>query len=128
MSGGQRDFEIRIRRQAMTTRECETMRSTAGQKANRRRAAAALMSAALSAASLTALAPQNVLAASDTWDGSTDATWATSTNWLTDPTVVPGTGDTATFNSAGNGFTTIDLGTGVTIGNLLFDIGAVAYT
>ena len=55
--------------------------------------------------------------------------WGTNANWLTDPAAVPGTGDTATFNSAGNGFTTIDLGTGVTIGNILFDTSsAAAYT
>src|SRR5688500_18320982 len=51
-----------------------------------------------------------LLATSDSWDGSTDALWSTTTNWLTDPAVVPGTGDTATFNGAGNGNTTIDLG------------------
>src|SRR6478736_7371428 len=49
-------------------------------------------------------------AASDAWDGSVDGTWATSANWLTDPLTVPGTGDTATFNGAGNGNTTINLG------------------
>ncbi len=68
-------------------------------------------------------------AAGDAWDGSTDGFWATSANWLTDPLTVPGTGDTATFNGAGNGFTTIDLGAGVTLSNLLFDTGsAAAYT
>lgn len=65
-------------------------------------------------------------AASDTWTGTTDATWATSTNWLGG--TVPGTGDTATFN-AGSSFTTIDLGAGVTIGSVLFDTSsAAAYT
>jgi len=42
---------------------------------------------------------------------------------------VPGVGDTATFNGAGNGNTTIDLGAGVTLSSLLFDTsGAAAYT
>jgi autotransporter-associated beta strand protein len=65
-------------------------------------------------------------AASDTWTGATDATWATSGNWLGGN--VPGTGDTATFNAAGAN-TAIDLGGGVTLGALLFDTGsAAAYT
>ncbi len=42
---------------------------------------------------------------------------------------MPGTGDTANFNGLGNGHTTIDLGSGVTIMNLLFNTGsAAAYT
>jgi autotransporter-associated beta strand protein len=65
-------------------------------------------------------------AASGTWQGTVDDTWA-GVNWSSSP--VPGTGDTATFNNTGNGFTTIDLGAGVTIGNLLFDTaGASPYT
>lgn len=68
-------------------------------------------------------------AASDTWDGSTDATWATGTNWLADPAIVPGTLETATFNGAGNGNTVINLGSGVAIGTVLFDTAsAAAYT
>ena len=63
-------------------------------------------------------------AASDTWVGTMDATWATSTNWLGGS--VPGTGDTATFNNAGNGNTTVDLGAGVTLGSLLFDTSSTA--
>jgi len=66
-------------------------------------------------------------AASAAWTGTTDALWATLTNWTANP--VPGTGDTATFNSAGNGNTTIDLGGGVTIGTVVFDTAsAAAYT
>jgi len=66
-------------------------------------------------------------AASDTWAGTTDPTWATTTNWVGGN--VPGAGDTATFNGAGNGNTTIDLGAGVTLGTLLFDTSsAAAYT
>jgi len=82
-------------------------------------------SCALSALAALVLAPA-AQAASDTWTGTTDATWATSTNWLGG--TVPGTGDTATFN-AGSSFTTIDLGAGVTIGSVLFDTSsAAAYT
>jgi autotransporter-associated beta strand protein len=66
-------------------------------------------------------------AASDTWTGATDGTWATTSNW--NPSVaVPGTGDTATFNAASSN-TTINLGSGVTLGTLLFDTSsAAAYT
>jgi autotransporter-associated beta strand protein len=71
----------------------------------------------------------SVNAASDAWDGSTDGVWATSANWLTDPVTVPGAADTATFNGAGNGNTTLNLGGGVTISNITFDTAsAAAYT
>src|SRR5688572_15004017 len=65
----------------------------------------------LGASALTAIAVSFVTdtasAASAAWTGTTDALWATPTNWTASP--VPGTGDTATFNNAGNGNTTIDL-------------------
>ena len=65
-------------------------------------------------------------AASGSWIGAADSTWA-GANWSATP--VPGSGDTATFNGAGGGHTTIDLGSGVTIMNLLFNTGsAAAYT
>jgi len=68
----------------------------------------------------------NLKAASGTWTGVTDATWA-GANWSATP--VPGTGDTATFNGLGNAHTTIDLGSGVTIFDLVFNTGnATAYT
>lgn len=68
-------------------------------------------------------------ATSDAWDGSTDGTWATSTNWATDPALVPGAGEIATFNGAGNGFTVLDLGAGVSVGSIVFDTAsAAAYT
>src|SRR5437870_4140156 len=67
-------------------------------------------------------------ATSDSWVGTTDATWATSANWSTAPATVPGTGDTATFNAA-SANTTISLGGGVTISNVVFDtVSAAAYT
>jgi len=68
----------------------------------------------------------NLQAASGTWTGATDANWADA-NWSATP--VPGTGNTATFSGAGNGNTTINLGSGVTILDLLFNTGsAAAYT
>src|SRR5436305_540602 len=70
------------------------------------------------------LAATTAHAASDTWAGTTDSTWATSTNWLGGS--VPGTGNTATFNTAGNGNTTIDLGAGVTLGSLVIDTSSAA--
>ncbi|MEX1116948.1 MAG: autotransporter-associated beta strand repeat-containing protein [Akkermansiaceae bacterium] len=66
---------------------------------------------------------------SATWNGTTDATWATSTNWSANPALVPGTGNTATFNNAGNLNTVIDLGAGVTIASIVFDtVDVAAYT
>ena len=65
--------------------------------------------------------------ASAAWTGAINAFWRTATNW--NPNTVPGSGDTATFNGAGNGNTTIDLLSGVTINTIVFDTAsAAAYT
>ena len=80
----------------------------------------------LLAIALLVLSIPSAFAASGTWNGTVDATWA-GANWSATP--VPGTGDTATFNNAGNANTTLDLGSGVTIGNLYFNTAsAAAYT
>lgn len=67
---------------------------------------------------------------SATWLGASDPLsllWADGTNWSVIP--VPGTGDTATFDNAGNANTVIDLGAGVTVNALLFDtVNVAAYT
>jgi len=65
-------------------------------------------------------------AASGEWLGTTNSTWATTTNW--NPNTTPGTGNTATFDTAGNAHTTIDLGAGVTINTVAFNTGAASYT
>lgn len=66
-------------------------------------------------------------AASATWNGNTDATWADTTgNWSNTPGVVPGTTDTATFDNAGGAVDIIDLGGGVTINTILFDLASAA--
>ncbi len=84
--------------------------------------------AAVIAVAGSSLLPLASHAASDAWDGSTNSTWATGTNWALD-TTAPGTGEIATFNGAGNGNTTIDLGSGVTVGTVIFDTAtAAAYT
>jgi autotransporter-associated beta strand protein len=70
-------------------------------------------------------ASARLLAATDAWDGGNGATWADPLNWLTDLSA-PGTGETATFNGAGNGNTVIDLGSGVTLGSLVFDTASAA--
>ena len=82
-------------------------------------------SARILAGSIAALlAVQSARGASATWNGTTDAVWATGTNWSA---ATPGTGDTATFNGVGNGFTNLDLGGGVTIGSITFDTASAAY-
>lgn len=84
-------------------------------------------SARILACTITALlAMQSVHGASATWTGTTDGVWATGTNWSTTP--VPGTDDTATFNSGGGAVDVINLGSGVTINTILFAAGAEAYT
>ncbi len=79
----------------------------------------------LTASLLLIAGASGVKAASGNWTGATDNTWA-GANWSATP--VPGTGDTATFNAA-SANTTIDLGGGVTVANILFNTGsAAAYT
>jgi autotransporter-associated beta strand protein len=63
-------------------------------------------------------------AASATWNGTVNTSWATTGNWSASP--VPGFTDTATFNNAGNGNTIISLGSGVQINNIIFDTANVA--
>jgi fibronectin-binding autotransporter adhesin len=63
-------------------------------------------------------------AASATWNGNTDATWGLDSNWSATP--APGSSDTATFDNAGGAVDVIDLGAGVTIGNIIFDNASVA--
>ena len=65
-------------------------------------------------------------AASAEWTGAADANWATPGNWTATP--VPGSGDTATFDLTNNGHTTISLGAGVTIRNLVFSRADAPYT
>ena len=80
---------------------------------------------------LALLATHSAQADSAIWSGLTDALWATTSNWTSDPQPVPGSqpGETATFNNDGNGNLVIDLGTGVSIRSILFDSGsAAAYT
>ena len=68
-------------------------------------------------------ATEKAVAATGTWSGLTGAVWADDTNWSAP---FPVLGDTATFDNAGNGNLIIDLGGGVTVGNIAFDSGAVA--
>lgn len=74
------------------------------------------------------LLPLAANAASASWDGDTDGTWTTSTNWAGDVAAPgTGTGEVATFNGAGGGNTTLELD-GVTIFDIKVNSGAAAYT
>jgi autotransporter-associated beta strand protein len=72
-------------------------------------------------------------AASGTWTGLTDGLWsaANGTNWTVAPAPGASTGttnaDTVTFNSTGNGNTTITIDSGRNIKSLLFDTAAANY-
>lgn len=72
-------------------------------------------------------------AANGTWSGATDGQWSSGngTNWsiATPPGATTGTtnGDTATFNSSGNGNTTITIDAGRNIKSILFDTAAANY-
>ena len=69
---------------------------------------------------------QNAAAQSATWDGDTNGVWATTTNWVGNPAGVPGAGNIATFNGAGKGNTTINLGTAKSVDQIIFDTASVA--
>ena len=98
-------------------------RFSAPTKTSRSRKAALILAG--SVASL--LGSQSAQAASATWNGTTNAVWALDANWSAAP--FPGTGDTATFDNAGNTNVVLDLGGGVTINTLVFDTAsAAAYT
>jgi len=69
----------------------------------------------------------NVHAANATWNGAGSSQWSDIFSWSAAP--VPGTGNTATFDNAGGGNTTLDLGAGVTIQQITFNTNlAAAYT
>jgi len=61
-------------------------------------------------------------AADGTWTGGTSITWATTGNWLNG--IIPGTTDTAIFNSASYSFSPTAT-SNLNLGNLLFDSGNI---
>ena len=66
-------------------------------------------------------------AATDTWTGLTDSSWATPGNWS--PVAVPANGDTALFNGTGAGHTAVAISAATTINSITFDTSsAAAYT
>lgn len=68
-------------------------------------------------------------AASATWTGTTDGTWATGSNWGGTPpgsTVGATNTDTATFNDAGNGNTSITVDASRNLQFITFDTASVA--
>jgi len=68
----------------------------------------------------------HAMSANATWTGlGADSLWTTTGNWNTSP--VPGTGDTATFNGAGNGKTTITTAPAA-LASYIFNTGSAAYT
>jgi fibronectin-binding autotransporter adhesin len=71
-----------------------------------------------------ALTARRSLAASATWNGTVNSDWSDAGNWSASP--VPGTGNTATFDNAGNGNTTLNLGAGLIIHSLTFDTSSAA--
>ena len=72
-----------------------------------------------------AFAAPSAIAADGQWNGTIDSLWATAGDWSGG---IPGTGNTADFNNAGNGNTTVTIGN-ITINTLLFDTAnAAAFT
>ncbi len=85
-----------------------------------------LSSRAIFAAATLAVASPSVLAQTATWNGTVDSNWTTQGNW--DTNSVPVSGQTALFNNAGNGNTTISLsGAAQPIGSIFFDAAAAPY-
>ena len=72
-------------------------------------------------------APGTAVATNYAWTGTSSAAWGTAGNWS--PSGPPTTGDVALLNGAGNGNTTIDVGSGNYIFGFIFDTAsAAAYT
>ena len=90
-------------------------------QAVRQLAMAADMASALAGCVL--LAGGSLAAAVVPWDGVSNATWSNAGNWVGN--ALPGGQDTAMFN-APSANTTIDLGSGVTAGQIVFDSSAAA--
>ena len=63
-------------------------------------------------------------AADGTWKGTQDNVWVTSANWSASP--YPGLGETATFDSGGNGHTDLDLANIFSVANIIFTGPSVA--
>ena len=88
-------------------------------------------SAMTTAAVLVALSQSHCASAANaTWNGSVDPTWANGANWTPSPApgavgVVTNT-DTALFNSAGNGDTSITIDSSRNIQNITFDTASAA--
>jgi len=70
---------------------------------------------------LIVLISTNGFAADAQWNGTVDTAWDNDANWSA---AHPAGTNTATFNNAGNGNTTINLGAGAGFGTLLFDNAA----
>ena len=79
----------------------------------------------LVAAAAAGLIGHDAYAANASWLGTTNGNWSTSTNWSA---ATPTTGNTATFNGAGNGNTTIDIDSGRVVTSIAFTTNAVSYT
>jgi arylsulfatase A len=78
---------------------------------------------------LTVTLAHSSFAENATWNGTTDTLWSTVGNWSATPSPVPGTTETATFDNPGNGRTTIDLETGITLKSIVFNTAnAASYT
>jgi len=97
-------------------------------RAHRPRTLAVYMTTCLLVAAAVGPCATHAVAAVRAWRGTSDAVWTNANNW-DDTSSAPGTGDTAIFNDAGNGQTTINLGGGVAISTIQFDTStAAAYT
>ncbi|MCE9609877.1 MAG: PEP-CTERM sorting domain-containing protein [Chthoniobacter sp.] len=75
-------------------------------------------------AALLAVCAPSGQAASGTWLGGSSAQWTNPANWSA--ASVPGAGETATFNSAGNGNTALFFSGSATVGAVIFDTASVA--
>jgi autotransporter-associated beta strand protein len=73
---------------------------------------------------LVLVAVRSVQAASGTWSGAANAVWANDANWSATP--YPSGADVATFNSTGNGNTTIDLAGLSSIKTVVIDSASAA--
>jgi hypothetical protein len=75
---------------------------------------------------VTCLCPSAAQAANGTWLGTEDAMWTNSNNWSASPYAGQQTGETATFDNAGNNNTNLNISGLYNIGTFIFTGASVA--
>src|SRR5262249_39090888 len=83
---------------------------------------------ALISALMAVLTATPAIAANGNWLGTSNNVWQVNSNWSGASYPGSAVGDVATFNSAGNGNISLDVGTGLNLRRVILDTNSAAYT